>query len=349
MFFAWQNFFKKIVFNYKFHSAGVFDQNLKIANDAHNSRDYENAIDTYRKLLSDTKDGSSKVKIQAKLADSLLNKDKNDLDSILQGLSIQKSIVANIKNTPKDRALVLNEIAAFIVTSNQSELFIRKNFNQDPFSKLIPDDSRHFNARDFAIKLYEYSDEIYPNSYAKFLLASNLTGVILEKTEAVGGVDCQKSSDTLVKIKNYIKDGTNLNDGIEYEVIQKLKMYFSRAVASQLCLKKNNLFTLEDVENNYKSALAEADKYNDNLTDTIRFDIHFYYADFLLRHKKAPESEISSVIDPVISSGSIGYSPNVKEHLLINESAFMRSLFNNFSENYQPFKKYLENIGWKFK
>ncbi len=353
--FFWQNFLEKKIFSYKAHNKQAYEQKLKEANSAHDSGDYAKAVDYYSQLLGDTTNPLSKVKIKAKLANDIVHGVFTDVDSVTRAIAIQKSIISDPSVDSPSKALVLNEMANLIKEANVSSLFIQKNFSEDIYTTLPSilsiesTDSNEDISRDFAIRLHEYSDKIYPNAFAKLAIAYYLSGYIYHASlnKAITDTEIKTIQD---KMKKYLNDSQPLLTGLEYEPPQIVKMYLRRAIATQSLYTRTKQTSYEEVKKNYEDAISVGAKYNDSFSVSNTVLAVIYYGYFVDSTKKGTSGEVQNILQKIFDNPL--KNDQVVKNMILNRvslDGYERRAILGLAVGYPNFKKYLEDIGWKLK
>lgn len=317
----------------------AFMQKKERADLLHQAYDVDGAIAAYRELAEDAPNAFYRGKMLAYLAFDLYR--RGNPGDAEEAMRIYKSIINDYTIPTYSRALVFGDIASLALSN---ETFVRANLNQEPFNSFLPRLGEAFDPIDFAMRLNDYSDDIYPNMAAKmgnaFLLAS----------QAGGGRIAQADMEAVQKrIQEYVEEADALRGDIEYEPGHLAEIYLERAIA----LQSNGRFlgtpSFEDREQAFEDALDAAERANDPRSLIARGKIRFFYAAFLLRFAEEDRSTDAKAQLQALIEGPEGREPVFQEYLLAfrdRPQTYVHQAVLSLRTASPEFRSYLSVLGW---
>jgi hypothetical protein len=319
-------------------------QARKEALDAYNSGDRSKTIATYEKLV-DKLSLMDNIRAKAMIAYQLFA--RNEGSDRAEAVKIYKDLIGDLKNPPLARAIVLDDLADLLAFS--SEEFIRENFNEAPYSTYFPKLGEPFNSRVFAIGLWKYSDELYPNALAKFSIVYTQSHLFISDS-------LPKSIDKIAfanELNKTIVDGNGLLKDKIYENSRMIEMYMYRAIGIGNVAKILKNYTLAEQEDAYKLALSEGEKYAVSVYGVKNlYRIRFYYATFVKKNFGEDRvNDIVQILKPYSTEEAISSDTlkNYYQSLLKQPDTYpVKQQVFILAKVSPDFKKYLQTIGQNF-
>lgn len=189
----------------------------------HHAGNVDESIPIARQLILDAPSPSWEAKAKILLAYDLFV--RNQGEDRKEAYAIYKAAASNENVTPLFRALALADMAFTIQMSGDESLARIYIFNDLPYSQLLTDAGGNVNIA--LRRVYELSDSMYPNAFAKIQIAL-LYGQQLTSGEIMTE---PMREETAQLIQKSLKDADPLLVGFPYEGGKMAQLYLSRAVA----------------------------------------------------------------------------------------------------------------------
>lgn len=316
------------------------------------SNDYNAAVQVSASLAKNAHDKISKARAQLFLAASLFRRNK-DYDRA-RAIGYYNAIINDYSIPPDIRARTVSAAATFVAGANAN--FLKTYLSEPPLDRALGEvDKPHAPFR-AAIKLYEYSDELFPNFVAEYGIAY-YNSILLTNNELDEGVSQEEAAKFIQK---YLKDADEKMAIVgvsEYLSSAMAREYLQRAIAMELSSRILGNISLSDRENAHQIALAKTatDNANNVLMRAAEMSARFFYASFLEANFGKTGSrakDIAELLRP--------FAPAATDTVLYasTRSQFL-SLWHAPNENLRKgraiklaqispeFKTFLLSLGWK--
>lgn len=250
----------------------------------------DEAIDRLRGLVEIEKDKEKLGLYKIFLAQALYNRGKGS--DIAEGINIFKEVATNSDYSKKTNSASINSIASIVFSRDSS--FYKTYFTEKPFSDFYPSNNtdKSLLVREIYLNILKYSDDTYPNSYAKYAIASEY-GYLLFNNK----IPTDQITTKAELSYKYVSDGDSLKDDADYSNMASLKRYLNRATSIGIAGKILNK-PLEEREAAYKLSVEKGASLN-NLTQAEKemyMRSKFFYASFLVGNYDKKRSDEIKVL-----------------------------------------------------
>lgn len=303
------------------------------------SGDLNAMIAAYQELVQQAPNKDMEALAKTYLALDLQRRDGPG--DVKAAMDIYKSIINDYSVPPLRRALVFGDIGQRYIPT---ESFVRDHLNQEPFISFLPPLGEKFDTLSFSKKVFEESDEIYPNSDAKFNLARILAAQFPLMDEA-------EKRDAAFLIQQYIEEGDKLTTALPYQPGNLVEQYMNRAVGLWTSGAVLGTPSIEDRKAAFKKAIEEGLKYPDDpRSQSALAQTYLFYAGFLQRAGNR-ENEVQNVLNAFLSNpGSQGsvVKKAAQAYAMRQAPSVARDMYTQLADVSPDFKAYLIGLGWNF-
>lgn len=316
----------------------AFLQKKEQADALHQARDLDGAIRMYEELAEEAPNAFYKGKMLAFLAFNLYR--RGEPGDHEESMRVYKSIINDYTIPTPLRALTFGDIAALLLSK---ESFVRANLNQEPFASFFPRLGDPFNPTDFAMKINDYSDELYPNMAAKtnnaFLLATLINAGKIRKEDMEA---------TRAQIMTYIQEADALEGEIQYEPGHLAEIYLERATALQVVGRTFGTPSAEEREQAFRKALEVAGRSDDPRSLVALAKIRLIYSGFLLRFTgKDRTPEMQEQLSAIITGpeGRMSVFHAYLRGFAERKEGYVYDMVKTLQERFPEFRTYLSALG----
>jgi hypothetical protein len=326
-----------------------FNNKYRRVQSAHSSGDFTGAIDGYKALLASAPDKIWDSKVKSLLAYNLFARNQND--DRAQAIKIYKDIIADQSVPARTRAIVIMDLISTLETQTSS--FYREYFPEAPFKDFLSNnESDRYNMVKAMIKFSQYSDQVYPNSLAKYYIA-NYEVTLLGNNDLNGG----SSSEVVAKeIQQYVKAADALIGEVIYEPSRIAQQYFFRAISLSYSGSILKNISVDEGSKAYEMALVKSGPFVAGDYKVRYFDMNtrFFYASYLLRvvgETESNKTKIKLILAPykTAASDQTNYDAGIRSKYAALKSApdddYVKSYSIRLSKISPDLKEFLINVG----
>lgn len=244
----------------------------------HELGDFNASIEAAEKLLPEAPTTGAKAHLTAVLAVDLWR--RNQGDDRARAVTLYKDLVTNRTYDVRDRAAIVNDLA-FLVGA-QSRQFYLEHFNEPPFAAFLPATSSSSDMRTVMLNMFMFSDDLYPNSLAKFSIV-NIYSNMIGSNQLEEGM----SAEVIAKlIQDHLVAAEPLINDLPYEesYIARQRLYRAHGLAASGRVLGN--VPLEVREQAYRDALPAAADEDTEIyqVQSTYMQARFFYAAFLFNN-----------------------------------------------------------------
>lgn len=315
------------------------------------SGDYTTSIKTFGDLLKDAPDKMSEARLKLLIGINLWR--RNEGDDRAKAIGYYQRIVDDYSLPASYRAQTVAEMASLF--QNEDASFFRANA-VSPFDAYLRETGQRFDVLRAVLRVYEYSDELFPNFLAEYGLAY-VEGSLLVNKALPAGVS---EKETAQLIQKYIKEA-------DEKMAKADRSWFLPSVFAQQYLLKARMMALaerilgnvhtEDREKDYQLALkkSQTNSPNQPIMREVEMNTRFYYAVFLeLNFGKVGSrtKDIVELMKPFASAtkDSPLYALTRSNFSKLGQQPsgdFVRSQALEVARISPEFKAFLLSVGWK--
>ena len=276
----------------------VFNKKYSAGEALQTSGDYSGALNTFNTLLKDAPGKAAEGRLKIFIATNLLLRNEGNDQS--KGMQMYKEVLNDQQMPAKVRSSALIDLASFII--KEDETFYRTYFNDPPFNTFLPSSgTSSLKTLTAYLKMLQLSDEIYPNSFAEYLIAGSYYRLLLNYKSLRGTTTPEQIARTM---QEYVKRADVLapTDQSSYKPFIMLTSYYYRARAINRSSDVLKNISLVERENAWKLALVKGAPY-ENGKDFFSIDrmmlIRLRYALFLnINFGKERYADIINLLKP---------------------------------------------------
>lgn len=327
-----------------------FNAKIKGASPTHVSGDYDTSIKTYGDILESAPDKISETRAKWFLAANLFR--RNEGDDRAKAMGYYKGIINDYSIPAAMRARTVADMAGFV--SGEDANFFRMHLSEPPYDTYLQGTDGRYDITRAVMKLYEYSDEIFPNFIAEYG-AAYYRGSLSANNISVEGIS-EKENAQLVEKYLLLADEKMLSaDLSEYLPSVIARQYLWRASMMGLTGRILGTVNREEKEVAYQLALKKATgDPNDALMRNAEMNARFFYAGFLEANFKNGSRSIDII--ELLKPFALAKSDPIRHELTrSNFTSILQRAETNFSygravklAKISPeFKEFLLSVGWK--
>ena len=187
----------------------------------HHAGDLNSAISAGRELLETAPTPTWAAQTQLIIAHDLYT--RNNEGDRAEAYTIYKSIVASENVFPLHRALALAEMTFNAHMAGNPSFATTYLFNDGSYAEILTKEND--NVQNAFLRMYEWSDDVYPNAFAKIQIA-----LILGQQLSSEEVTDEAQAETARSVQTYVGDADALL-GIRYDKGRLAQLHLSRAMA----------------------------------------------------------------------------------------------------------------------
>lgn len=312
----------------------------------------DEAIMKLSSLAENTPNSEEGGKVKIMLAGNLFSRN-SDSDRVT-AINLYKEVINDATIPPYVRALALNNVANIV--KGQNESFYRLYFTDDYFKDLMPTEgTQTYKTNKAYLNILEKSDQIFPNSYAKYSIAGNYYAPALAevqdntKNERLDNMRPTEAAEIMARL---IAEGDELDDEYLHVKQVNIQKYLYRAIAINTAGRILG-HDIEKRESGYRFALLKGAEIaeNDEKSLAILLRIRLFYANFIFKYKDENEYDaIRELLIPfreVASSNSYS-ATNIKDFykniVTGEESHVLKPAFQKFVEISDDFRVFTNSV-----
>lgn len=323
----------------------VYRQEYEVAMSTHARQDFDVAIAQLERLLASAPTQAVAADLRIKIASNYYG--KGDYESAAR---YYWEVIDDPANPPRERALALANMAENLVRRDVA--YYRTYFTRPPYNSLIPDETVPNAPIRAAIKLFEYSYDLYPTSYAKYAIA-NLETAFIANNNLLPGEDPKEIASFA---QQYIREGdAEFEKDSDYRDGLKVVQMNYRANSLAISGKVLGTPSLEEREAAYIKAEEIAASANQSDVYVLRASLwlKFYHAAFLAwnygEERAADIDQVAkafrvAIDNPPLHAGLRGTFASAEAQ---SPTAFFKSRALSIASFSPTFKEFLVSVGWK--
>ncbi len=314
----------------------------------HHQGNVDEAVPALRQLLTDAPTPMWAAQVKLKLAyDLFLRNRGNDRQ---EAYGLYKVVASDEDAPPLYRALALTDMTFTVHVVDDESLATTYIFNELPYSQFLEQAGGDVNIA--LRRMYELSDSIYPNAFAKIQIAL----LYARRLNSGKTVPEQTREETAELIQKYLKDADPLLTAVPYEKSKLAQLYLSRATSLGTSERVLRNVSLSDLEEAYKQSIEIAvsagneDVHARAVANLARL---FSAVAIYSRAGKERESDVRNLLETVTTN--VTSTSDVSNDMVLQylgnisarpQSDFVKLQIVALGEVSPEFKDLLRKLGW---